>query len=48
MSNRDMDVAKKLGLIKVKKNQKFDGQVEIKLDLLYDWIPTLPIFANYL
>ncbi len=47
MSNVDMDAAKKLGLTEVKKYWRWAGQVEMELDLLYDWIPVLATFVRH-
>lgn len=42
-----MDVAKKLGLIGNKKYWRHTGQVEMKLNWLYNWIPALAIFVKH-
>ena len=47
ISNTDMNVAKKLGLTGVKKYWKRASQVEMELDWLYDWIPTLATFVRH-
>lgn len=38
INNIDLDIVKKLGLIRIMKYQRCIGQVEIKLDWLYDKI----------
>lgn len=48
MGNTDIDVAKKLGLIGVKKYWRRASHVEMELDLLHDWIPALAIFVKHL
>ncbi len=48
MSDADLDAAKELGLTGIKKYWRHAGQVEIELDWLYDWIPTLAIFVKHL
>ncbi len=47
MSDADLDVAKKLRLTSIKIYWRCAGQVEMELDWLYDWIPTLTIFVRY-
>lgn len=47
MSNMDMNVARKLGLTRVKKYWRCAGQVEIELNWLYDWILVLTIFLEH-
>ncbi len=48
ISNADLDAAKKLGLTAgIKKYWGRAGQVEIKLDWLYDWILALVIFVRH-
>lgn len=47
MKNIDLDTIKELKLTGIKKYQRRAGQVKIKLDWLYDWIPTLTIFMRY-
>ena len=47
MSNIIIDIVKKPGLIGVKKYWKHAGQVEMKLDWLYDWIPALATFVRH-
>ncbi len=48
MSNVDIDAAKELGQTGVKKYWRRAGQVEIELDWLHDWIPTLATFVRHL
>lgn len=48
MSNIDLDIAKNLRLKRVKKYWEYTGQVEIKLNYLYDWIFILTIFVRHL
>lgn len=48
MNNADIDVVKKLRLTEIKKYWKCAGQIEIKLNWLYDWISVLLIFVKYL
>ena len=47
MSNANIDAAKELGLIGIKKYWKRAGQVEMELDWLYDWIPALATFVRH-
>lgn len=48
MCNFDINIAKKLELIGVKKYQKYIGQVEIELNQRHNWIQVLAIFVKYL
>lgn len=47
MSNIDINVAKELGLTGVMKYWRYDSQIEIKLDLLHDWISVLTTFLKH-
>lgn len=48
MSNVNIDIAKKLKLIGVKKYKECASQVEIELIWLYDWILPLVMFLRNL
>ncbi len=47
ISDADLDAAKELGLTSIKKYWRRAGQVEIELDRLHDWIPTLATFVRH-
>ena len=47
MSNADMDAAKELGLISIKKYWRRAGQVEMELDWLHNRIPELVILVRH-
>ena len=47
MSNVDIEAAKKLGLMRVKKYWKRASQVEMELDWLHNWIPALVTFVRH-
>lgn len=47
MSNINLDIAKKLELIGIKKYQRYAKQIQLELDCLYDKILALAIFVRY-
>lgn len=47
MSDANIDETKKLELTSIKKYQIYTGQVEMKLEQLYDYILTEAIFVKY-
>ena len=48
ISKANIEAAKKQGLTRVKNFWKYTGQVEMKLDWLYNWIQALAIFVKNL
>ncbi len=47
MSDADLDVAKELRLTDIKKYWRRADPVEMELDWLYNWFPTLATFVRY-
>lgn len=47
INNADLDAARELGLTGIIKYQRHAGQVEMKLDWLYYWIPALVTFMKH-
>ena len=47
ISNTDLDTAKELGLISIKKYWRYASKVAIELDWLHDWILALATFIKY-
>ena len=47
ISNANLDAAKELGLIGIKKYWRYARQVEIELDWLHDWISVLATFVKH-
>ena len=47
MSKADMEVAKELGLTRVKNYWRHAGQVEMELDWRHDWISAMATFVRH-